>query len=302
MKKIIIIAGPTCSGKSSIGLKIAKELNGVVISADSMQIYKHMDIGTAKTMENEMEGIEHLMLDVVAPDKEFSVSDYRDMTNELIEKTDKTPIIVGGTGLYINSLIFPMQMGGVEKDEKLRAELKSILEEKGADYLHSILKDLDAETAEKIHPNNTKRVIRAIEIAKTGDKLKSQQNDKIMPYRDYILIGLDIPRQQLYNRINERVEIMFNSGLKDELDGLIKDKHLDFDMQSMKAIGYKEFKEFYEDKWTLDEVKDKIKQHTRNYAKRQMTWFRRYENIKWFNPLTDENKILEYIKREYGIQ
>ena len=296
----IYIVGPTGSGKSALAMKLARLLDGVIISADSMQIYKTLDIGTAKeSIENRQE-IHHEMIDIVPVDSEFSVAEYslqaRKHINTALDN-GKTPIIVGGTGLYFESLFYPMSFGNTNKDEKVRAELEDELNEKGAEYMHKRLEDIDKETADKLHVNDTRRVIRALEIAICCGKTKTEMQDQ-RETPDVIVVGLNTDRAELYKRIDQRVEIMFEQGLVDEVYSVGS-----FDYQSMKAIGYKEFADAIptkiDGKYVLnkddeDRVKALIQKNSRNYAKRQLTWFRRYNFVKWFD-LYNTDEAVQYV-------
>lgn len=298
MNKIIIIAGATASGKTAFSVELAKKLNTQIISCDSMQIYKHMDIGTAKITTDEMDGITHHMVDIVLPNQPFSVGEYSQKATKIIDSllnNNKIPIIVGGTGLYIDSILYNMSFGG-EKDNKLREDLQKQLELHGKEYMHNLLKQIDPEDAQKIHPNNTKRVLRALEIYYSTGKSKSlmQTQEKKINY-DCCLIVLNPPRDILYERINKRVDVMFEKGLENEVKKLIDNKLVDFDCQSMQAIGYKEFKDYFEGSISIDELKSKIKQNSRNYAKRQLTWFKRYDFAKWYDILESKNECMNYI-------
>jgi tRNA dimethylallyltransferase len=291
--KLIIITGPTSSGKSALAIELALIINGAVISADSMQIYKGMDIGTAKVNANEMRGVKHYLIDIVNPDEEFTVSDYRKFAGKAereIINSGKIPIICGGTGLYLDSLIYNMSYGNADKNTALRESLSREFSEKGAEYVHNKLQELDPESALILHPNNKRRVIRAIEIAMSGTP-KSEYKD-LTDTRDYLMIGLNLHREQLYERINLRVEKMFREGLIDEV-GALKDKY-SWDLQSMQAIGYKEFRGYFDDGASLEDIKELIKKNTRNYAKRQLTWLKKYD-INWFNPLNADEAI-EFVK------
>lgn len=293
--KIIIIIGPTGTGKSNFAVDLAKRIDGAVISADSMQIYREMDVGTAKIMPDDYQGIDHYMLDIIDPNQEFSVAEYRILAEEAIDDAcskGRQPIITGGTGLYIDSLLYPMSYGKSERNDMLRAELNRELDLMGAEYIHGKLRQINPEAADRLHPNNTRRVIRAIEIA-LSNKTQADIKDSREPIRDYLMIGLNIDRKHLYERINQRVERMFTKGLMEEVAAL-KEKY-SMDLQSMQAIGYKEFKEYFEGNINLDGVKELIKQNTRNYSKRQMTWFKRYDT-KWFNPLIEYEEAMSYIK------
>lgn len=283
MNKIIIIAGPTGVGKTASSIALAKALNGEIISADSMQIYKGMDIGTAKITEEEKAGVVHHLLDVVEPKDEFSVSDFDKMATEAINdiiKRGKTPIVVGGTGLYINSLIYKMDYNNVSSDETLRAELWNFYEKNGEDALYDMLLELDSEP--NVEKQNIKRVIRAIEILKNGGK---KDAFIAIPKRDEWsaeLIVLHRDRENLYEIINKRVDLMMEQGLLYEVNkfleiGLTKNN------QSMKAIGYRQILSYLEGEMDLEAAIDLIKRDSRRYAKRQLTWFRRYENAKWIN-------------------
>lgn len=285
MKKVLIVAGPTASGKSALAVELAKKYNGEIISCDSMQIYKYLDVGTAKIKPEEMQGVWHHMLDVIMPGEEFSAWEYSVAAKELIEDITargKLPVVVGGTGLYIESVIYPLNFS-VNKDADVRARLQRELDEYGAEKLHERLKSLDPVDAEKIHPNNTKRLIRALEIIELSDGVKNKEELRTPQY-DVCLITLEIPREELYKRIDERVERMFTCGLEQEVRDLLDKGLVTKDSQSMQAIGYKEFFPYFEGLRTLSEVKDEIKQNTRRYAKRQMSWLRRYKFAHSINP------------------
>ena len=300
----IYVVGPTASGKSALALKLAKELDGVIISADSMQIYKGLDVGTAKESNDTMREVPHKMIDIVDANQEFSVAEYAEMAKAEIKNAinyDKVPIVVGGTGLYFESLIYPMSFASTVKNQALRDELSLELEKNGAQFLHDKLASLDPDTANRLHVNDTKRVIRALEIVLTTGKTLAENKDEQKPELDnqIVMIGLNCDRQKLYERINERVDQMFDAGLVNEVYSVGS-----FDYQSMQAIGYKEFAPFkptkIDGKFTLDAetlefVKEKIKQHTRNYAKRQLTWFRKYDFVKWFD-VSDTDTAVEYAK------
>lgn len=300
VRKPIYIVGPTGSGKSALAMKLARILDGVIISADSMQIYKTLDIGTAKESAENRREVKHEMIDIVSVDSEYSVAEYSIEARRCIEnalKDNKTPIVVGGTGLYFESLFYPMSFGQTNKNEKVRQELEHELEAKGAEYMHKRLEEIDKETAEKLHVNDTRRVIRALEIAICGGKTKSEmKDDRESP--DVIAVGLNTDRAELYRRIDRRVEIMFEEGLVNEVYSVGS-----FEYQSMKAIGYKEFSGakpqqingvYVLDTETESKIKELIQKNTRNYAKRQLTWFRRYDFVKWFD-IYDTDEAVEYI-------
>ncbi len=302
----IFIAGPTASGKSSLAISLARLFDSVIISADSMQIYRGLDIGTAKECQKTRQKIEHKMIDIVDAKDEFSVAEYAEMAKAEIKNAQeqgKLPIIVGGTGLYFEALLYPMSFASVIKNQSLRDELSAELEEYGAEYMHQKLANLDVETSKRIHKNDTKRVIRALEIIITSKKTLKENSDDIQKENpDVIMIALNTERAKLYERINERVDVMFAQGLVNEVYSVG-----DFSYQSMQAIGYKEFSSFEPIKladgsYTLNEcdltaIKDLIKQHTRNYAKRQLTWFRKYDFIKWFD-VFDTQSAIKYLVDE----
>ncbi|SHG95174.1 tRNA (adenosine(37)-N6)-dimethylallyltransferase MiaA [Tepidibacter thalassicus] len=295
---LIIIAGPTAVGKTSLSIEIAKNFNTDIISADSMQIYKYMDIGTAKITKEEMQGIKHYLIDEITPDVEFSVAEFQNRAKRYINEiysNKKIPLVVGGTGLYINSLIYNMDFTSTKSNNELRNELQREVEKYGVEYLHEKLKELDLESALRIHPNNVKRVIRAIEVCLNGkDKIGDFKKDlKINTNYHPIFIVLNRDRNILYERINKRVDIMINSGLIEEVKKLINMGYTE-DMTSMKGIGYKEIIKYLKGEYSLDEAIYIIKRDSRRYAKRQITWFKRYDIANWFN--LDEYKDLSEIK------
>ncbi len=283
MQKVLAIAGATASGKSKAAVELAKKLNGEIISMDSMQIYKHMDIGTAKVTLQEMENIPHHMIDIVEPNMPFSVSDFvklaKDKINEITAR-GKLPILAGGTGLYFESLIYPFNFGGAKSDDDIKNNLYKQLEQFGAEYLHKKLMEIDPIDGAKIHPNNTKRLIRALEIYEiTGNTKTNNSTNKQLLY-DLDMYVLDWDRKILYDRIEKRVQIMFDNGLQKEIENLLK-RGITFDMQSMQGIGYKEFASYFDGKCSLDDVKNAIILNSRHYAKRQITWFKRYDFAKF---------------------
>lgn len=286
--KICILVGPTGIGKTDISIQLAKALNGEIISADSAQVYKHMDIGTAKADKEEMQEIKHYMIDEVNPDQSFSVAQFRDRAEAYIKevsKKGKLPIIVGGTGLYINSLLNNLEFTQSIGDEAFRQEMQNIADEKGNEYLHNMLKDIDPESYNRLHPNDTRRVIRALEVYRFTGKTISyfQEESKKAPEKyEYAFIGLTMDRQRLYDRINRRVDIMLEKGLIDEVRKLLNMGY-DRNLVSMQALGYKEIVQYLMGEITLDEAVFILKRDSRHYAKRQLTWFRRDERIKWFN-------------------
>ena len=278
--KIIIIAGPTAVGKTDLSIDLAKKINGEIISADSMQIYKHMDIGSAKISKEEMKGVPHHLIDIIEPSVKFSASNFKDLAKEATDSIlskGKTPIVAGGTGLYINALTCNMDFTEAESDEEYRNYLNKLAEENGNEYIHEMLKNIDSLSYKDIHFNNRKRVIRALEVYKlTGSPFSSFNSGEAFYDGDYDVryYVLTMDREKLYNRINKRVDIMMEKGLVDEC---IKLKKMGYtsSIQSMQGIGYKEIFYYLEGKISLAEAVELIKKGTRNYAKRQLTWFRR---------------------------
>lgn len=297
---LLVIAGPTASGKTSLAVEIAKLFNGEIISADSMQIYQRMNVGTAKVTVDEMQGIPHHLIDIIPPNQSFSVSDFVERAKQKIKEIQnrkKLPIIVGGTGLYIKALLYGYSLGQTNKDDSIRSKYENILQEKGVDYLHSLLEKKDKEAADNIHKNATKRVIRALEIIECTGKQLSQTMVKQKSQYDYKMLVLSIPREQLYERINTRVDNMVSDGIVQELNDIIKDTPRD--VQSLSAIGYKEFFPYIDGIDSLGNCIDKLKQYTRNYAKRQITFFKSFEDAVWLNPLTEKQKIFDFIGENY---
>ncbi len=270
---MIIIGGATATGKSGVAIELAKLINGEIISADSMQIYKGMDIGTAK--ETHIDVKQHL-IDVVFPNEPFSVVDWRERAiNALddIRARGKTPIIAGGTGLYIDSLLYSMNYGGNDgEDKELKESLRAELETHGAEYMHSKLNDLDQITAQKVHANNVVRVLRALYVAISTGKPISSQHAELTPYEPFDFYVITRERQSLRERIDLRISQMFDSGLKKEVANLLADGY-GFDLQSMQAIGYKEWKDYFDGTKTLSDTRELISRNTKAYAKRQETWF-----------------------------
>lgn len=286
----VIILGPTASGKTDISIALAKHLNSEVVNADCMQIYKELNIGTAKATIEEQDGIKHHLLDFVDPTKEFSVSEYKSLAMPIITNlinAGKIPVIVGGTGFYVQSLLTSFDYGNSFKSEELRAELNDFAKENGNEALHNMLKNIDEESANKIHPNDVKRVIRAIEIYKLSGTKKSQINNTMQTDMQNVLkpliIVLNRNRDELYKRINLRVDLMVENGLVDEVKTIVEKHNLTIKNQCMQGIGYKEILEFLNNKISLDEAIEKIKISTRHYAKRQLTWFRNQVEALWIN-------------------
>lgn len=290
---IIVLVGPTAVGKTEFSIELAKQFNGEIISGDSMQVYRHMDIGTAKISSDEMEGIPHHMIDILNPDEAFSAYEFKSRAEKLITEITgrgKTPIIAGGTGLYIQSLIhnyaFEDEETISETDNKRVQEKMASLEPLSNEALHDYLAEFDPESAKAIHPNNRKRVVRAIEYYQKTKKLLSsrKKNAQYTENYDTLLLGIEMSRQTLYNRINNRVDIMLERGLIDEVKYLVEQGYES--CQSMQAIGYKEIVPVIHNEMTVELATEKLKQHSRNYAKRQMTWFKNKLDVIWLDKET----------------
>ena len=295
MAKVLVICGATASGKTSLSVECAQKFNGEIISADSMLVYQGMDIGTAKPTMAERGGIPHYLIDVVSPKQDFSVSDYEKMALPILERIlaeGKTPIICGGTGFYVNSLLYKRQFGNVGASQEIREKYERLAEEKGKEYVHGILREVDPVSAEKLHFNDVKRVIRALEIYEVTGKAKSLQDDTLTPRFEFVSVSIEYPREVLYERINRRVDIMFKQGLLEEVQNLLAIGVRE-DMQSMQGIGYKEVAEGLRIGATVSEIKEIIKKNTRNYAKRQQTFFKRMENHVYLSPTDDNVAVIE---------
>lgn len=285
--KIFGVVGPTASGKTDYAIRLAKKCNGEIVSCDSMQIYKYMDIGTAKPTKEEMDGIRHHMIDIIEPSEEYSVArfsrDARACIDDILSRK-KTPILCGGTGLYFDSVIKNIEYTETKHDNEYCDELNRLAKENGNEYIHDMLKEVDELSADAIHPNNLKRVIRALEIYKTTGLTKTELDRRSVgtSLYDAEIYGMYRERDELYERINRRVDIMMERGLLDEAKRLF---NMDIDLSStaMQAIGYKELFLYFDKKCSLDEAIEKIKQESRRYAKRQMTWFKRNNEIIWLN-------------------
>lgn len=309
MKKILVIAGPTAVGKTKFAIEAAKAVDGEIVSCDSMQLYKYMDIGSAKPTPQELSQVRHHLVDIVDPAEPFSVALYQKMANAAIEdifSRGKIPIIAGGTGLYLNSLLYDMDFASAPCDMDLRKSLEKEAELMGGDYLHKKLQEVDSQAAERIHPNNIKKLIRALECANTGMNIKDFRacGHKRKDY-ERNLIGLTRNRDELYDRINKRVDILVQQGLFKEVEELLE-RGLTEDDISMKGIGYKEIIGYFDGLYTKEHAIDLIKKNTRHLAKRQLTWFRRYEDMKWLN-ISDFAKeedavreMLLWLKNEFG--
>ena len=294
--KVIVICGPTASGKTALSIELAKKINGEIISCDSMQIYKDMNIGTAKPDKEEMQGIKHYLLDFVSPDKRYSVAEFKqDAINaikEIINK-GKTPIIVGCTGLYIDSLKYGIEYQDIKIDQKYREELEEIAAKQGLEVLYEMAKKIDSKAMEKISHNDKKRIIRILEIYNATGKTKTQQEaesrKKDIPY-DYKVFAINWDREILYERINKRVDMMIEKGLIQEVKSLLE-KYKEFPT-AMQGLGYKEVIDYLNGNYTKEEMIDKIKMETRRYAKRQLTWFRKNKQTIWIDGSNDiQNNI-----------
>lgn len=287
-EQILALVGPTAVGKTKLSLRLAQDLKGEIISADSMQIYKGMDIGTAKASREERDLVSHHLIDIVDPDEEFSVADFQEEVDELIPKIDqqgKLPMLVGGTGLYVKSVIEGFIFPDMEKDWDLRNRLEEEAEEKGTEYVHDKLKEIDPKLADKLHPNDLRRVIRGIEVYRQTGKTSTHFKEKAKerpPRYDAVKIGLFREREKLYERINKRVDQMIDQGLIEEVRSLYQQGY-DLELTSMQALGYKQLINHFEGEYDLEEAIRLIKRDTRHFAKRQLTWFKRDDDIKWFD-------------------
>ena len=292
-EQVVVICGPTASGKTSLGIKLAKKIEGEIVSCDSMQIYKDMTIGTAKPTDEELKEAKHYLVDFVMPNERYSVAEYKkdaEYTIEQIIKSGKKPIIVGGTGLYLNSLVYGIDYPNIETDLNYRQELEDRVNKEGLENLYKEANKIDSKAMEKISSNDKKRILRILEIYHSTGKTKTQLEEdsrKNGPKYDYKIFVLNMDREKLYDRINKRVDIMIEDGLIDEVKQLLK-KYKEFPT-AMQGLGYKEVVEYLENKLTKVEMIEKIKQETRRYAKRQITWFKSYENAIWLDAFNENN-------------
>ncbi len=299
LKKIIAVAGPTASGKTALAVEIAKRVGGEVVSCDSMQIYKGMDIGTAKPDEKEMCGIPHHMIDIISPDQRYSVADFAEHARQCIEdilSRGKVPVLAGGTGLYMDSVINNTGFVELEGDPEFCREMMELSLAEGNEAVHRKLQEIDPEAAENIHPNNLRRVIRALEVCKITGKtftLVNHESRREAVY-DALIFGIEVDRPVLYERINLRVDRMIEKGLVSEVKNLWE-KGIGKDSTAIQAIGYKELIDFLEDNCSFDEAVEKIKMESRRYAKRQLTWFKRNNQIQWIrlDGQDDIDKVFE---------
>ena len=300
-EKLLVIVGPTAVGKTALSIELAQMLKGEVISGDSMQVYRGMDIGTAKITPVEMQGIPHHLIDIHNPDHPFSVAEFQVRATELIKEINlrnHLPMIVGGTGLYIQSVLYQYEFSEVGQDEMLRKQLEDFVELHGREQLHDRLLKIDPITGQRLHPNDVKRVIRALEIYElTGATMAEyQKRSKKSPY-ELCLLGLTMDRERLYERVNARVDSMIEQGLVKEVERLLTQGYSK-DLISMQAIGYKELVEYLEGSGSLSEAIEAIKKNSRNFAKRQLTWFRSMKEIQWIDMAheIEKEKIVENIR------
>lgn len=307
MKKrpMVILTGPTAVGKTELSINLAKMINGAIISADSMQIYKYMDIGSAKIMPHDMQGIKHYLIDELMPEEEFNIYRFKQMAMEALDEiyaSGQIPIVVGGTGFYIQGLLYDIDFTKQDADDDYRKQLEEFANINGAHALHEKLKDIDPVSYETIHENNVKRVIRALEYYKQTNEPISKHNEeekkKESPYNFAYFVLNDV-RENLYSRIDKRVDIMMDAGLIDEIKAL-KKRGCTRDMVSMQGIGYKEMLKYLDADYTLEEAVEKVKQESRRFAKRQLTWFRREKDVIWIDKDKyeyDESRILQFIEK-----
>ena len=298
-KPLIILTGPTAAGKTALSIRLAKQINGAIISADSMQVYRHMDIGSAKITPEEMDGVPHYLVDVLEPYEEFSVHTFKQMAEEALEEIyakGMIPIVVGGTGFYIQALLYDIQFTDTDTDTEYRKDMEKLAETNGADWLHGQLRAVDPEAAEQIHANNVKRVIRALEyFHQTGQKISehnAEERQRTSPY-NHLYFVLNRDRTELYRRIDLRVDKMLEAGLLDEVKRL-KEMGYTRDMVAMKGLGYKEILDYLTGGITLDEAIYLVKRDSRHFAKRQLTWFRRERDVNWVElDGRSEDEVLE---------
>ncbi|MDQ0253625.1 tRNA dimethylallyltransferase [Evansella vedderi] len=297
MTNLVVIVGPTAVGKTETGITLAKNLNGEIISGDSMQVYRGMDIGTAKVTEEEMEGIPHYLIDIKDPLESFSVAEFQQRAKEYIQTIhdkNKLPLIVGGTGLYVNSVIYDYDFSKSEGDEAFREELENYANQYGNEALHEKLKEIDPVSYKELHPNNVRRVIRALEVFHlTGKTIGERPQQPVTSPYNTIIVGLTMEREKLYERINLRVDMMVKEGLIEEAERLYNQGI--HDCQSVQAIGYKEIYEYLRGDVSKEEAIETLKRNSRRYAKRQLTWFRNKMDITWFDMTKDRKKKVREI-------
>lgn len=301
-KSLVILTGPTAVGKTDLSLKLAKAIGGEIISADSMQVYRRMDIGTAKLKEEERQGIPHFLIDMLEPEEEFNVVKFQALAKNAMEEIynrNHIPILVGGTGFYIQSILYDIDFKETSKDNKIRKELEKQAKLFGSEYMHQKLQKVDKKAAQEIHANNEKRVIRALEyFYQTGNQISEhnrEQREKQSDY-NYAYFVLTMDRKKLYQRIEERVDTMMNQGLLEEVKGLVKE-HISEKATSMQGLGYKELYAYLKGECSLEEAVYIIKRDTRHFAKRQLTWFRREKDVIWIEKdrYKEEKNILDFM-------
>ncbi|SET39478.1 tRNA (adenosine(37)-N6)-dimethylallyltransferase MiaA [[Clostridium] polysaccharolyticum] len=305
-KPLVILTGPTAAGKTELSIQLAKKMNGEIISADSMQVYKYMDIGTAKITKEEMQGVPHYLVDEFEPEEDFNVVRFQTYAKKYMDEIyakGKIPIVVGGTGFYIQALLYDIDFDENDADTQYRKELEHLAEEKGAEYLHEMLQKTDEKAAREIHANNVKRVIRALEFYKQTGRKISEHNEterqKESPY-EFAYFVLTDERKILYERINLRVDKMMEAGLLKEVEAL-KERGLRRDMVSMQGIGYKEILAYLDNEYSYEKAVEVLKQDTRHFAKRQLTWFRREKEVIWLDKSVigrDTDSVMKAIDRE----
>lgn len=291
MGAVLVVCGATASGKTAFAVRMAQRLKSEVVSADCMLVYKGLNIGTAKPSEEERGGIVHHLMDVADPSESFSVSDYERLALPVCERLlgqGKVPVVCGGTGFYIQALLFARRQGGVGADPVLREKYERLAREQGKEALHDLLASVDADSAEKLHPNDVRRVVRALEIYELTGRKKSEQDDGFVPRFPYLAVAFDFPREELYARADARVDEMLAAGLVDEVHML--SERVKEDSQCLQGIGYKEVVEYLNGNCLYSTMRDVIKQNTRNYAKRQITFFKKLPGIVWLDPKADDNE------------
>lgn len=307
MNKVVIVAGPTASGKSEVSIKLAKALNGEVVSCDSAQIYEGMDIGTSKVSKKDMQGIEHHLLDICKPQDDFTVANFKRECEKVIDdihSRGKLPILCGGTGLYINAIMFDMQFEGVKTEKEARQKFEEMARKYGNEYLYKELQRINPGVAERIHPNNTVRVIRALSVLESEgcDGRSSNLGDLSLARKrenafDFIKLVITWPRDVLYSRINKRVDTFFDEGLVSEVQGLLEGG-VPQEANALKAIGYKEIVAYLNGETDLKTANELIKRNTRRFAKRQLTWFKRYDDFHWFDMSeTTDEEIVSWVAK-----
>lgn len=299
---LVVLVGPTGIGKTEISIKLAKKLNGEIISADSAQIYRYMNIGTAKIKEKEKEGIPHYLIDIVNPDEEFTVADYKEMATKCIEdiySRGKLPMVVGGTGLYVNSLVYDLNFIDVAPNNDFREKYNKLADKYGNEYIYNKLQEIDPDSTNRISISDRKRIIRALEVYNETGKPMSKYYKNFRKYNenyDIAMVGLTMNRKRLYQRINIRVDKMIEEGLIEEVKNIL-DMNYSENLNSLKALGYKEIISYLNGKKTFDESISLLKRNTRRFAKRQLTWFRRDNRIKWidYDDFNDKEEVIKYI-------